>query len=219
MLTHTTPGSVRKNLGLTFALITFAIASIASSSFAAEVSGIKFDDQTKVANTQLLLNGAGVRYAAGGFVKAYAMGLYLPKPMAHDTDIKAYRGVKRIQLVMMREVNANDLARAMLTGLRTNLTSNDQLRHIDGMTKIGGVFGTVPYLKKGDTVTVDAIPGTGTLIYINGKRVGDKIDDDGFFDALLQIWIGPKPVDAFLKPSLLGVQPVRDEQVARWERY
>ena len=65
-------------------------------------------------------------------------------------------------------------------------------------------------LKKGETISVDQIPGTGTVVLVNGKRVGEPFPDETFFNGLLQIWVGPKPIDSSLKPVLLGTEQSND---------
>jgi hypothetical protein len=53
---------------------------------------------------------------------------------------------------------------------------------------------------------VDWVPGTGTVMTLNGKSVSEPLPDIGFYNALLKIWLGDKPVDTSLKPLLLGAK-------------
>ena len=39
------------------------------------------------------------------------------------------------------------------------------------------------------------------------KYLGETVTDAGFIEAVLRIWVGPKPVDSQLKSSLLGAPP------------
>ena len=43
-----------------------------------------------------------------------------------------------------------------------------------------------------------------TIMHVNGKKVSDELPDIGFYNALLKTWLGDKPVDAQLKPLMLG---------------
>jgi Chalcone isomerase-like len=196
-----------------------ALSTGLAASQAMDVDGVRFDDRIKVGNASLQLNGAGTRFAAGGFVRAYATALYLPEKIKREADIKNVTQTKRIQLVMLREVNANDLGRAMMKALNANLTPAERARHSDGIVQLGGIFGVVPSMKKGETITVDSIPGNGVLVYVNNKRVGETIRDVAFFDAMAQIWIGQNPVDQNLKLALLGQAPAKDEFAERVARY
>jgi hypothetical protein len=62
--------------GLTLTLA----ALLAPASHAAGVAGISFDEQIRLADAPLLLNGAGVR--SKFMFKVYALGLYLPRKTA-----------------------------------------------------------------------------------------------------------------------------------------
>ena len=59
----------------------------ASPAFAAEVAGVRVDESARVANTDLKLNGAGLRSRA--IFKVYAMGLYLQEKQATPAAIYA----------------------------------------------------------------------------------------------------------------------------------
>jgi hypothetical protein len=70
--------------------------------------------------------------------------------------------------------------------------------------KMGELFASVDAIKKGDVLHLDWIPGTGTQAELNGKKLGEPIPDINFYNAILRIWLGDKPVDKSLKPALLG---------------
>ena len=187
--------------------------ALASTAFALDVSGIKVDERQKLGNQDLVLNGAGIRYAAAGFVRVYVAALYLPQKKNTSNDIGALKGPKRMHLSVMRDINSNDFSKALLAGMRANLSSAEQQKHFESLLKLGQIFGQIPSLKKGESITIDSIPGTGAMILVNNKRVGEVFQDDTFFQALLQIWIGPKPIDESLKPVLLGTVASNDNSV------
>jgi hypothetical protein len=192
------------------ALAILASISVSSTAFAVDVSGIKVDEKAKVAGADLVLNGSGIRYAFGGFVRVYVASLYLPQKRATSQEIAAMKGPRRVQLNLLREVTSDDFAKGLMGGLRSNLVGPDKVKHFESLQKLGAIFGQTPALKKGDVVLVDSVVGTGTTISVNGKRVGEVFPDETFFDAILQIWIGPSPIDKTLKPVLLGVQASND---------
>ncbi len=187
--------------------------ALASTTFALDVGGVKVEEKVKVANQDLVLNGSGMRYAAAGLVRVYVASLYLPQKRTTSAEIGALKGAKRMHLNLLREVNSNDFSKGLLGGMRANLPPSEQQKHFDSLLKLGSIFGQIPSLKKGETITVDSIPGTGTVILVNGKKVGEAFPDDTFFQALLQIWVGPKPIEDSLKPVLLGVNPSNDNSV------
>lgn len=170
---------------------------------AAEVGGIRFDDTSKVAGKDLKLNGAGVRIK---FVfRVYAAGLYLPERKNTAAEIIALPGPRRVQLVMLRDVSSEDFHEAFMKGLHHNIDPAEMAKIINQTTQLGDMFSQLPAgLKKGDVLHLDWIPGIGTECELNGKKIGEAVPDMTFYNALLKIWIGDKPVDNTLKPALLG---------------
>lgn len=202
------------------AIFIAAIAGLALSStaFALDVSGVRVEEKIKVANQDLVLNGSGIRYAAAGLIRVYVASLYLPQKRTTSAEIGALKGPRRMHLNLLREVNSNDFSKGLLGGMRANLPPGEQQKHFDALLKLGAIFGQIPSLKKGETISVDSIPGTGTVVFVNGKRVGEAFQDETFFHALLQIWLGPKPIEDSLKPVLLGVNPSNDNSVSNNSR-
>ena len=183
---------------------------LASATCAIEVSGVKVEEKVKLANQDLVLNGSGIRYGAAGLVRVYVASLYLPQKRSTSTEIGALKGAKRMHLNLLREINSNDFSKGLLGGMRANMSAADQQKHFDALLKMGAIFGQIPTLKKGETITIDSIPGTGTVVQVNGKKVGESVPDEAFFSALLQIWLGPKPIEESLKPVLLGLTASND---------
>jgi hypothetical protein len=169
---------------------------------AAEISGVKFDETTKVAGKDLKLNGIGMRTKV--FVKVYAAGLYLPEKKNTVADIMKLEGPRRLTLVMMREISSDDFGQSFMTGLNNNIDKAEKSRYVTQISKFGEMFTTIEGLKKGDTLHIDWIPGTGTQCELNGKKIGEAVPDMNYYNAVLKIWLGDKPADSSLKPLLLG---------------
>ena len=171
---------------------------------ATEVAGIKLDDTATVANQRLVLNGAGVRYKA--IFKVYVAALYLPQKRETLKDIIALPGAKRVAVVMLREVSSDDLGEAMIAGIRKNSTPEETRRFGLQLITMGNIFGKIPKLKKGESFSVDWVPGKGTMVIVDGKSVAEPIPDQAFYDAILKIWLGDDPADSNLKPAMLGTK-------------
>ena len=184
--------------------------ALAPTVLALDVGGVKVEEKVKVANQDLVLNGSGLRYAAAGLVRVYVASLYLPQKSTTSAQIASLKGAKRMHLNLLREINANDFSKGLMGGMRANVPPAEQQKHFDALLRLGAIFGQIPTLKKGETITVDSIPGVGTVILVNGKKVGETFPDETFFPALLQIWLGPKPIEESLKPVLLGLTPSND---------
>ena len=169
---------------------------------AAEISGIKFDDTVKVGGKDLKLNGVGTRTKA--IFKVYAAGLYLPEKSGKVADILAMQGPRRVTLVMMRDLSSEEFGNAFMAGLNANSDSAQKTKILNQTMQFGEMFASIPGLKKGDVLHLDWVPGTGTSNELNGKKIGEVIPDLAFYNAILRIWLGDKPVDSTLKPELLG---------------
>ncbi|MEC5160039.1 MULTISPECIES: chalcone isomerase family protein [unclassified Janthinobacterium] len=177
-------------------------AAFSQGARAFEVGGVKLDDTVIIANRELKLNGAGVRYKA--IFKVYAAGLYLPEKKNTVAEILALSGPRRVQLVMMRDVSSDELGQAFMKGLNNNSDKVDKSKILTQTMQFGQMFALLPGLKKGDVLALDWIPSIGTQCQLNGRKIGEVMLDQAFYNAVLKIWIGEKPVDFLLKPELLG---------------
>ena len=169
---------------------------------AVEVSGVKFDDTITVGGKELKLNGAGLRTKV--IFKVYAAGLYLSEKKTTVPDVLAVQGPRRVAITMLREVSSDDFGKAFMDGLNANTDKSERTKILPQTMKFGEVFAQTASLKKGDQLSLDWTPGEGTQCYLNGKKIGELMPDVAFYNAVLRIWLGDKPVDSNLKPALLG---------------
>lgn len=176
--------------------------ALALPAAAVEVEGVKLDDGAKVAGKDLKLNGAGVRTRA--IFNVYVLGLYLPEKKKTTAEVLAVDGPRRFTLVMMREVSGSDLGEAFMAGLNKNSDKAEKSKIANQMAKFGEMFTSIDSLKKGDVLTGDWVPGSGTVLMLNGKPLSEPLPDIAFYNAILKIWLGDKPADTSLKPLLLG---------------
>jgi len=185
--------------------VVLSAAVLAVPAFALDVAGVKYEETAKVDGQTLKLNGAGIRHKV--IFKVYTAGLYLQDKKTTVNDILEAKGVRRVQLVMLREVSSEEFGRGFMGGIQANIDKAEKIKLVNQLLKLGELFGTIPELKKGDVLTVDWVPTVGTVMSLNGKRVIDPLPDIAFYNALLRIWIGDKPVDANLKRAMLGEKP------------
>ena len=172
------------------------------ASAAVEVAGVKFDDSVTVAGKELKLNGAGLRTKV--IFKVYAAGLYLAEKKTTVADVLAATGPRRVSITMLREVSSDEFGKSFMEGMSSNTDKTERTRILSQTMKFGEVFAQIQTLKKGDQMLLDWLPGEGTQCYLNGKKLGDSMPDVAFYNAVLRIWLGDKPVDSSLKPALLG---------------
>lgn len=178
------------------------VIGFSQSASAIEIAGVKLDETARVANQELKLNGAGIRVKA--IFKVYVAGLYLQTKKTTVPEILDLAGPRRLTLVMLREISSEDFGQSFMTGLNANSDKAEKSKIINQTVKMGEIFASIPSLKKGDTITSDWVPGSGMLIQVNGKPVGEVLPGIDFYNAYLKIWLGDKPADSTLKQSMLG---------------
>lgn len=179
-----------------------AAAPTAPSVPTTEVSGVKFDNTLDLRGSKLQLNGAGVRYKA--IFKVYAAGLYLGKKSSAPDDVLSQTGNRRMQVVMLRDIDAGELGKLFSRGVEDNMPKNDFSKVVPALLRMSQMFSDYKQLKTGDVFTIDWVNGTGTIISIKGKPYGEPFKEPEFFNALLSIWLGKQPADWKLKDALLG---------------
>jgi len=172
---------------------------LAAPAFAAEVAGVKIDEQTRVAEAPLVLKGAGLRKRF--FVQVYAMGLYVADRKA---DPVTQPGAKRVAIHMLREVGADTFTAALVDGMRPNHDEATMKALEPRIARLGAIMAEMKEAKKGMVILLDWVPGSGTQVTIEGKPAGKPIEGEDFYRALLRIWLGEKPVQDDLKKALLG---------------
>lgn len=195
--------SLLKKFGIKAILAGAALAMSMGVASAAEIQGVKYDETAKVAGKELQLNGLGVRTKF--IVKVYTVGLYLADKQTVAEEIFKNNEPRRVRLVMLREVTADDFGNAFMSGINNNASSAEKTKIVTQISKFGEMFAMLEGLKKGDVLDLDWVPSQGTTCYLNGKRIGEITPGLDFNNAVLKIWLGEKPADSSLKPKLLGV--------------
>ena len=169
---------------------------------AMDVGGVNVPDTASVAGKELKLNGAGTRAIL--FLKFYAIGLYLPEKKATAADVQALAGPRRVALHIQKEINSDEFGKLFIEGMNKNSTKEEKAKVVGQTVKFGEMFSALEPVKKGDVVTLDWIPGTGTVAQLNGKKIGETMPDIAFYNAVLRIWLGESPAQENVKRELLG---------------
>jgi hypothetical protein len=150
---------------------------------------------------KLELNGMGLRTKV--VFKVYVAGLYLEKTSKAGAEIAASEQLKRVELVFLRSVDGADVAKAIADGFANNAAAalpaiKDRIAKFEKL---------IPDVKRDDRLDFVYRPGAaaGVEVLYNGKSAG-KIDGKDFGDALLSVWLGPKPSDKNLQEGMLGLK-------------
>lgn len=171
------------------------------------VGGVTYPPQLTVGGRPLLLNGAGVRHKV--VIKVYTAGLYLSERADTPEAVLAMPGPKRVHIVMLREIDANELGKLFVRGMRENSPREEFVKSIPGTIRMGQIFADKKRLQPGESFGIEWVPGTGSVVRINGEPLPEAILEAEFFNAVLRIWLGPAPADHLLKDALLGRSPRR----------
>ncbi len=172
---------------------------------AMEIEGMMIDEQVSVdsGKTRLLLNGAGVRYKMA-ITKVYVGALYLTSRKHDPEEIIRSPGAKRVSMnVLADEITAKEFIASLNNALAANHIPAELALIESRIRALNRMMGTIGVLNKGGIVYLDYVPGSGTHVTVNGQEKG-IIKGEDFFQALLRIWIGRKPVDGRLRDAMLG---------------
>jgi len=166
---------------------------------AKEVAGVNLPEQITLADTTLTLNGAGIR--SKFFFDIYVGALYLPQKTRDAATATGMPGPKRVLMhFLYKEVSKEKLVDGWNDGFRNNL-SRERFQALEPkLEAFNQLFTTV---KRGDRITLDYLPETGTRVSINGQIKG-SIPGEEFYSALLEVWLGKEPADSDLKEAMLG---------------
>lgn len=184
------------------AALTLSLLCPLAQAATVDVSGVKLEDRVTVAGSPLVLNGAGVRYKA--VFKVYTAGLYLGQKAETTEAVLAATGPRRMSITMLRDIDSAELGKLFSRGMEDNMDRAAFSKLIPGVLRMSQVFSDHKKLKEGETFLIDWIPGTGTVLTIKGQVEGEPFKEPEFFNALMRIWLGPKPADWMLKDALLG---------------
>ncbi|MBB4843027.1 hypothetical protein HNP55_001546 [Paucibacter oligotrophus] len=186
-----------------FVAAALTLAAAMACAETVEVAGVKYETEVEIGKQPAHLNGAGIRYKA--VFKVYTAALYLGSKSSNVETVLGSNTVKRMHITMLREVDGTELGKLFTKGIEQNATRDEFTKAINGVLRVGEIFSSRKSLAAGEHFSVDYIPGTGSVIQLNGKVMGAPIKEPEFYAAFLRVWLGKAPADEFLKDALLGV--------------
>ncbi len=186
-------------------LATLLLAISLPALAALEVAGVKFEDKVKVGAGDTVINGAGMRKRA--FFKVYAIGLYLPQKAGTAAEVLAAKGPKRIAIVTLRDLTAEQFVDALIEALKKNHDEAAMKTLQARVDQFRATMLTIGNAPEKSVVNLDWLPDTGTRLSFNGSAKGSDIAGEDFYRALLRIWLGDNPAQDDLKEQLLGKTP------------
>lgn len=181
-------------LSISMVLITLGMVHAA---YAATLAGVSFPEQTTVAGKTVRLNGLGVRTATMLKVRVYVIGLYLESKSSDPQSIIQSGGNKRIAMHFVHAVSADKLRGGWTEGFEGNTADLSGIK--EEVAKFNAGMRDV---KSGDSIVLD-FAGDTVDVLVNDNKI-DSITGKVFQQALLAIWLGPKPPGEELKQGILG---------------
>lgn len=171
---------------------------------ARSLEGQNFDETARLSASGpvLHLNGLGLRGVA--WIKAFVAGLYVVTT-AHDAQqLLADTGPKRLRLKIMNSVPAEDFAKSLRDGVKKRETPESLAKLQGRMQQLDSGILAAGDLKEGDVVDLDFDPKQGVTFSLNGKPQVRHLPGADLHRAILNIFIGDRPIDKRLKRGLLG---------------
>lgn len=167
-----------------------------------EVAGVTLESPIKILHEkttlELKLNGAGVR--SKFFIDLYVGSLYVTHISADTADILTQDNVA-IRLNITSEMITSEKMRDAINEGFDNATAGESSAIRPQIDSFMALFSDE--IKKGDQFTFVANKATGITAYKNGVAQA-TIEGEVFRQALLNIWLGNKPVQKSLKQAMLG---------------
>ena len=184
-----------------------ALAALAFMPSAHAAAPVTLENQTfpgdaSVAGTPLQLNGVGLR--AAFIYKVYLAGLYLPAKATTGAAVFSETGPKRLQVRMLMNGPSDEFAKAFTGGIAKRTPADQVAAMKDRIAAFDRTLRSVGDVKKGDVVNLDYAPAVGLTMTINGKPYGAPVPGADLYAALLNIFVGDRPVDAKMKAGMLG---------------
>jgi hypothetical protein len=168
---------------------------------AREIAGISLPEKIvrEADSAELVLNGAGIRKKF--FFNIYLASLYLQQSTSDIAEVINVDKPARVQMhILYSEVEEAKFVEGWNNGFSANL-SPDELQAVrDRLNQFNTMFET---LQEGDLISLDYMPGKGTVVTIKDVEKGVIAGGD-FYQALLKVWLGESPISKSLKKDLLG---------------
>jgi hypothetical protein len=177
-------------------ILVFAVAPFCEL-YAGTVAGVTLPDTITVSGTNLVLNGMGLRSKM--MIKIYVAGLYVQQKSSDPATIMNSDTTKKITMKFLYSPSKGQMRDAFEDGFKNN--SPQAMTTMKG--DIDKLLDALEDINKGGEMDFIYVPGTGTTMTIDGRS---KVTIPGlaFEQALLSVWLGPKPPNADLKKGMLG---------------
>ena len=188
--------TLMKAVTISLSVVLVSLMSVSTVN-AGTLAGVTMPDQATVGDKSLTLNGMGLRTATMMKVKVYVIGLYLKSKTSNAAEIIKSNRTKRIEMHFVRDVSAKDLTKGWTDGFKNNTGDLVSIQ-----SEISKFNSSMRDMKEGDTLAID-FDKSHVVVFINDEKI-KLIGGATFQQALIRIWLGPKPPNKELKAGILG---------------
>jgi hypothetical protein len=171
------------------------------SARAAEIENVQFVERLSVSDSELRLHSTGLlRYRV--FIKGYVAALYLPESFAGEVTPSAVLAdvPRRLEIEYFWAIPAEKFSKATVEGISRNTDRGTFQRLHHRIERLNALYKDI---EPGDRYALTYVPGVGTELAHNGRRLG-VIEGADFSSALFAVWLGDQPVDESLRRQLLA---------------
>lgn len=177
------------------------VLATALAAVAAAGENTASEETTSVGGRDLVLNGRALR-SVWGF-RVYEVELFLGERNNNATAIMTQdRLPKRVRMKMLRAVEKDKFVATVRENIDQNLTPEEKETFAPELESYIGHLQKGGDIEPGRIITIDYLPGTGTVLGLDGRQVG-TIGGDDFYHMMLRLWIG-RPLQPSIKDGLLG---------------
>ena len=109
-------------------LVLLFIAFFGRTAAAGKLAGVAMPESVTIEGKTLVLNGIGIRKATIFNVKVYVAGFYLETKSRSADEIIRSEQVKRLDMVLLRDVDRDDIVDVWRKGLKKNSADRASLK-------------------------------------------------------------------------------------------
>jgi hypothetical protein len=183
-----------------FAFISLSLFISLTAVGQTKVGDVTIPNTFKAGNTNLVLNGAGIREKY--FFDLYVGALYIE---AKSTDAATILNADKPMAVKLHiisgMVDKEKMVEAIMEGFKKSTGGNVA----PYQSRIDQLLNAFTAIKVGDVFDLSYEPGKGISLSKNGT-VATTVTGLDFKKALFGIWMGTDPVDKDLKKKMLGTK-------------
>jgi Chalcone isomerase-like len=169
---------------------------------AASLEGVTVDETVVVNGQKLVLNGMAVRKR--GYFKTEVSALYLPQRTDNPEVVYRTNAMRYVRMTILRDLPSATASRFFIKEFTQNATEAEAKQLINELGTLGGIYGSLNKINKGDVVEIIWTPGPGMTARYNGKLITEQgVPNPLWWAVYMRGYVGPNVSDAY-RAGLMG---------------